>query len=181
MSDKIDKVIARKGVVAAEFLSSSYRISGEVVLKGQPVVDSMNDKMSNFIRAENIYVSPISDPAVLKAHYTFGQLRKENISMVVINREEDGASRHSIYHTQPNQPIIFSLFATVSGFEVRGGLKINSLTDVDNLLMQSVDRFITIYRATARAAENQAIEFSGGAILLNRESVNIVCVDKAVQ
>lgn len=180
MSDRIDKVLARKGIVAAEFLSDSYRISGEVVLKGQPLVDSLNDKMNSFIRAENIYVSPISDPSVFKAHYAVGQLRKDNISLVVLAREEDGVARHTLYHTQHNQPIAYNLFATVPGFEVRGGLRVGALTDVDNMLMQSVDRFITIYRANAKVTENPEIEFNGGAILLNREAVNIVCVDKAV-
>ncbi len=179
MTDKVDKPLSpRKGVLAAEFLSDSYRISCEISLKSQTLVDALNDKMSTFLRADNIYISPVSDPAVFKAQYSFGQVRKENISLVVLMREEDGVPRHSMYHSSPTTPMLYNLFATVTGFEVRGGLRITSPVDIDNMLMQSTDRFITIYRAMATATDHPDIQFTGGAILLNREKATIFCVDK---
>ncbi len=174
-----DKVLARKGYVSADFLSGTYRISGDVNLRGMTLVDGLNEKMSTFVRAENVYVSPIDDPAVFTAQYNLGQLRKENIGMVVLTREEDGVARHGLYNSMPTQPVLFNLFATLPGFEVRGGLRLTSMVDIENMLMQSIDRFITIYKATATVTNHPEIQFSGGAIVLNLELATLFCIEKA--
>ncbi len=173
-----DKILTRKGFVSADFLTESYRISGEVALKNQPLVDMLNDKLTGFIRGENVYVSPVHDPATFTAQGGVGNLRKDRIGLVVLAREEDGQSRHSLYQTQTSQPTTFSLFATMPGFEVRGALRQTSLIDIENMLMQSVDRFITIFRATAKVTSNPELQFTGGAILLNRELATLFFVEK---
>ncbi len=174
-----DKIVLRKGVLTADFLSESYRISGDVTVRDQPLVDMLNDKMSTFIRAENVYLSPIDNPTIFRTQNVIGQLRKDRLSMVVLPREEDGFARHTIYRNLGHLPIGFSLYAAIPGFEVRGGLKLSSAVDVDNMLMQSVDRFITLYRATATLAAHPDMQFTGGAILLNRELATLFTIERA--
>jgi len=174
-----DKISSRKGYIAAEFLNSTHRISGEVNLRNQPLVDTLNDTISTFVTGENIYISPIEEPATFIAQYPTGKLRKETISMVVVPREEDGLARHTIYHNATTQPITYNIFAVLPGFEVHGGVRLTAMLDVDNMLMQSIDRFITIYRATATVVNRPEVQFSGGAILLNRQQVTLFCIDKA--
>jgi hypothetical protein len=178
MTDKVLS-LSRKGHLSAEFLTQTYRISGEINLKGQPFVDLLNDKMSTFIRIENAYVSPIDDPTVFKAQAPSAVLRKDTIALVILSREEDGVARHTLYHIKPDAPVLFNVFSVIHGFEVHGGLKLSSPVDIDNLIMQNVDRFITLYRATATLAANADIQFYGGSLLLNREMANLYTIEKA--
>lgn len=180
MTDKVVS-LSRKGYLSADILTENYRISGEIPLKGQPLIDSLNEKLSNFIRIENIYISPVHDPTVFTAQYPVGNVRKDTIIAVVLAREEDGIARHSIYQSKPDAPILYGLFTVTKGFEVRGGLKLGSPTDVDNMLLQSIDPFITIFRATATLTARPEIQFSGGSMILNRTFTNIFCVEKASQ
>ena len=177
----VDKLGSRKNVLSTEFLSAVYRISGEVTIRDQPLVDMLNDKMSNFIRAEKVYVSPIADPTVFRAQHADGMLRKDQISLVVLQREEDGYARHTLYRNMGNMQITYSLFAVLPGFEVRGGLKISAGSEVDNMLLQSVDRFITIYRATVTLTARPDFQFAGSAVLLNREHAQLFFVERAVE
>jgi hypothetical protein len=178
MTDKVVS-LSRKGYLSADILTENYRISGEVPLKGAPLVDMLNDKLSSFIRVENIYISPVHDPTVFTAQYPIGNVRKDTIAAVILAREEDGIARHSIYQSKPDAPILFSLFTVTKGFEVRGGLKLPSPTDIDNMLLQSLDPFITVFRATAKLTARPEILFTGGAIVLNRNFTNIFCVERA--
>lgn len=173
-----DKIVLRKGVLTAEFLSESYRISGEVTIRDQPLVDLLNDKMSSYVRAESIYLSPIDNPAVFRTQSVVGQLRKDRISMVVLQREEEGFARHTIYRNLGHLPIGFTVYAALPGFEVRGGLKLSSMNDVDTMLMQSADRFITLYQGTATLTAHPDMQFTGGAILLNRELATLFTVER---
>jgi len=173
-----DKLLARKGIITADFLTDKFRISGDVTLKSQPFPDMMNDKGSAFCRIENVYVSPIDDPTTFRAQYPVGQVRKQSVIAVVLTREEDGIARHSMYQVKLDAPVYFNLYVTAGEYEIRGGVKIASPVDVDNMLMQSLDPFMAVFRATASLVSDPEIQFSGGALLLNRNYANIYCVER---
>ncbi len=174
-----DKVVSRKGYVSADFLSESFRISGDVNLRNQPLVDTLNDTNSHFVKVESVYVSPINDPVVFSAQNQIGQVRKDQMQLVILPREEDGVAKHTLYTNTGNTPIVFNLFVAMPGFEVRGGLRMTSMTDIENMLIRSVDKFITIYRGTAKLLNRPEIQFYGGSILINREMATMFAVEKA--
>jgi len=88
MTDQSSQVTFRRGFVTADFLAHNYRISGEVNVRARPLADSLNDGTTDYLETENVYVSPIQNPADIKASYSSGSLYKNNISMVVLAREE---------------------------------------------------------------------------------------------
>jgi len=175
-----DKASYRKGFLAAEFVSLDYRISAEVNLRSGPIIEILNDKMSEILRLENVYISPIHDPATLKGNYTVGQLFKHNLTMVIVNREEDAYPRR-LSQSPTTTPATFKVFMTVSGFEIRGGLRLENAIDIDRTIIHGVDRFIAVYGATATVTSNPEIFFTGGAILVNRTEIGIFCVEKSTE
>jgi hypothetical protein len=177
MTDKL-LALSRKGYLTADILTDSYRISGEVNLKGQPLLDTLNDKMSNFIRLENLYVSPVDDPTIFKAQLSIGFVRKTNIIAVILAREEDGLARHTMYSMKADAPILFSLYASLSSFELRGGFKLSSPVDIENMLMQGIDAFVPVFRAELTLLSDPQIRFTGGAVLLNREYAHLFSIEK---
>lgn len=180
MTDKL-LALSRKGYLTADFLTDSYRISGEVNLKGQPLLDTLNDKMSNYIRLENLYVSPVDDPTIFKAQISAGYIRKNTIIGVILAREEDGLARHTMYSVKADAPVTYSLYSSLSSFELRGGFKLSSVVDIENMLMQGVDAFIPVYRAELTLMRDSQIRFAGGAVLLNREFIHLFSIERVQQ
>ncbi len=173
----LGKTSYRKGYLTAEFLSQTYRISGDASLRQGSLLDILNDMMTTFLRLENVYVSPITDPAEIKGNYPIGQVRKENLSMVVLTSQEDAQSRRP-GSPNPLASIVFRIFITVPGFEVHGGLKYDTGVDVERVFVSGVDRFIPVYSATAVVTTNPVVQFTGGAILINRDEIGLFCVEK---
>jgi hypothetical protein len=172
-----DKASYRKGYLTAEFVSLSYRISAEVNLRNGPLIEVLNDKISEIMRLENTYISPIQDPATLKGHYPIGQLFKKNLNYVLVNREEEAFPRRMAQVQNLPAPT-FKVFLTIADFEIRGVLRIENAVDIDRLIVHGGDRFIPIYAATATVSNNPNIYFTGGAALVNRDGIGVFCVEK---
>ena len=122
MTDEEGQFAFRRGFVTADFLSQNYRVSGELNVRTRPLADLLNDATTSFIDVENVYVSPIQNPADIKASYQTGSLLKANVSMVVLAREEDGRSKSTTYGSYIGHTLR-PVFMTVPGFEVRGYLE----------------------------------------------------------
>lgn len=176
MTDQ-DSQMFRRGFVTADFLAHNYRISGEVNVRARPLADSLNDATTDFIEIENVYVSPIQNPADIKASYGTGSLFKNSISMVVLVREEDGLSKATTYGSYLGHTLRSS-FVTVPGFEVRGLLEMAPKTDIRAYMATYADRFLPITEATATVSLNPAIRFEGGMILVNKNTVGIFCLSE---
>jgi hypothetical protein len=174
----LNKTSYRKGYLTADFLSQTYRISGDASLRQGPIVDVLNDVTTIYVRLENVYVSPITDPAIIKGNYPFGQVRKDNLTMVVLATPEEAQSRRPGASTK-QLPVVYNMFITVPGFEVQGGVRIESAVDVDRLFVSSTERFIPVYNATATVTTNPRVQFTGGAILINRDQIGLFCIEKS--
>ena len=177
MTDQSSQVTFRRGFVTADFLAHNYRISGEVNVRARPLADSLNDVTTDYLEIENVYVSPIQNPADIKASYQSGSLYKRNVSMVVLAREEDGLSKVTTYGSYIGYTLR-AVFLTLPGFEVRGLLEIASKTEIRAYMATHADRFIPIAEATATVTLNPAIRFEGGMILVNKERVGILCLSE---
>jgi len=173
-----DVIALRRNTVSVEFLSKDYRITCEVSVREQPLVDTLNDRLTQFITADNVYISPVNDPTVFLAQRAQAVLRKDQITLAVLRREEDGYARHTIYRNMGHLPVAYTLTAILPGMEIRGGLKLATMVEADTMMMQSPDRFLTTYYATATLVDHREMQFAGGAVLVNREHAQMLFVEK---
>ncbi len=173
----MNKASYRKGYLTAEFLTQAYRLSGDVSLRQGVLIDLLNDTMTAYIRLENVYASPITDPATIQGSYPVGQVRKDNLSMVVVANADDAQPRRPGPWSQ-SAHVMFDAFITVPDFAIRGGLKIESAVDVERVFISGAERFIAVYDATATVVTNPAVQFTGGAILVNRDTLGIFCIER---
>jgi hypothetical protein len=172
-----EKASYREGYVAAEFLSHNYRISGEASVALNPLTDTLNDALHSYIKIENVYISPIQSPADIKGHFRHAQLRKDNITLVVLRREEDGLPKRQSYGSYLGQTI-HDVFITVPGFELEGELAMSKTLDLEAVLVLSVERFIPISNAVATVSLAPEIQFQGGMILVNRDYIGAFCLTR---
>ncbi len=165
----------RTGYVAGDFMTRTYRISGELVLHGEPLLYQLNNLNTLFLTLERVFVSPLLDPAVLTGNYPVAELRKDNVGIVVLNQGKDGLPyREGRYVGRDH--VRRQLLIVTAGFEVRGSLPLHTSVNVPNFVRTTPEDFIPLFDATAVLTANRQLFFEGGAILLNRREIEVFAV-----
>jgi hypothetical protein len=170
-----EQIVKRRGWVAADFFTHSYRISGSVDVRRLPLADQLNDRTTSYLMLEDAYVSPIDRPGDITASYAMAALRKENITMAVLVSRDDGLSKKHSYGSYYGMSLK-NVFLTVPQFEVRGLLQIVGKFDLHALLATGTDRFMPLLDGTTFASIKPDIQFDGGMILVNKDSVGVMCI-----
>ncbi len=168
-----------RGILTADFFTHSYRISGRVGIGASGIYGILGDTTTEYMELEDAYVSRINDPAKIVAHYALSALRKNRISFIVLNRREEGISvvRATARYTQTKS---YPIFITVPFFEIRGKIEVpGKLDSLQNVLVQTTGRFFPIFEATASASLFPDVGFSGEAIVVNKDTVEIFCATGA--
>lgn len=165
----------RKGYVAGEFLTRTWRVSGEVEVQGQPLLDQLNDHLAQFLQVERMFISPLSDPAQLAGNYTSGNIRKDNLAVVALKQLQAGLPhREGQYmgRDHVDRPVAIVVY----GIEVRGVIRLHPSVNVSHFIRTTPEHFIPVFNATARLVAQPEIVFTGGAILLNRGQMEWFCL-----
>lgn len=168
----------RTGYVSGEFLTRTFRISGEAPLHGEPLLDLLNDHNALFITLERMFISPLLDPAVLSGHFRAGEVRKDVLGLVVLARQRDGLpAREGRYVGRDYAE--HAVMLVVAGFEVRGVITMHRTVNIPNFVRTTPERFIPIFNATATYATKRDVVFQGGAILVNRAWIEVFAMQAA--
>ena len=172
-----EPTVRRRGWVAVDFFTQSYRISGTVDVRRIPLADQLNDRTTSYLMLEDTYVSPIDRPGDITASYAQAALRKENITMAVLTNKEDGLAKKQSYGSYFGTSLK-NVFITVPQFEVRGFLQVVGKFDLHALLATGTDRYMPILDGTTFASLWPDIQFDGGVILVNKDAVGVMCVQE---
>jgi hypothetical protein len=167
-------VILRSELLAADFFTAAYRISGHVAIGKRRLADMLSDRLSDFLSLQDIYVSRIHKPGEITAHYRTGSLIKSQINFVVLPTKADGLSKDHVYAALSRQ--IQPVFVTVPYFELQGVLNVVGKPDMQTLLATGIDQFVPLLNATATTAAPSQVQFSGPVILVNKSSIEIFCL-----
>lgn len=162
----------RQQVVSADFLTRTYRTSGDVSVRSDPLLDQLNDDLAHFLHVERVFISPLVEPAVLTGNFRAVEVRKDRLGLVVLTRPEDGLPyRQGRYVGRDHAER--QIVAIVSGFEVRGALWLHPSVNVSELVRTTPERFIPVFNASATLTAQRDIVFNGGAILVNRGQIEV--------
>ncbi|MBN1565208.1 MAG: hypothetical protein JXA10_15290 [Anaerolineae bacterium] len=162
----------RTGYVAADFMTATYRVSGEVALRGVPLLDQLNDHQALFLTLERVFVSPLLDPAVLTGNYKYAELRKNSIGIVVLTMERDGLPHREGRYKGRDHRDHEVMFVT-TGFEIVGSLRLHPSVNIPNFVRTTPEHFIPLFNARATLTGRRDVVFEGGAILLNRNGIEV--------
>jgi hypothetical protein len=85
------------GWLVADFFTHRHRISGRADVRQKKLADQLNDHTTSFLQLEEVYISNIEHPAEIGTHHATSILRKDNITAIVVSRQEDGLPREHTY------------------------------------------------------------------------------------
>ena len=160
--------------LTADIFADSHRLSTQMALRGRVLSDVLNDTSTSYLELDMAYVSRIDHPGEILADYALSIVRKERLSFVVIASGLEMALKQNqatyIYRRQ------WPVFVTVPYFEITGQIEAPANIDLRALMTTGVERFIPVYNATATLSINQSIKFSGELILINKTSIEVLCI-----
>jgi hypothetical protein len=165
----------RKGYLGGDFLTPTYRISGEVDLRGDPLLDQLNNHMELYLQLERVFISPLLEPATLTGNFAQGSIRKSSIGLTVLKDLRDGLPRREGQYMGRDH-VDRKIFVVACGFEVRGNIRLHPSVNVTNFVRTTPEQFIPLLDASATLSAQREVVFRGGAILLNRNQIEVFCV-----
>ncbi len=166
--------LLRQSQLTADIFTSSHRFSAQVNIGNRRLADILNDRMTEFLNVENVYVSRINSPGDIVGRYAKASLQKRHITFVVLPTETDGLSKEHKYNAFSKSTE--KVFITLPSFEIDGSLEIIGKFDLKAILAIGTTRFMPIFRGKAINAFFPEVQFGGPVILVNKEAVALFSV-----
>ena len=154
----------------ADFYSKGYRVSGMFVSDNRTLSDVLYDITTNYVRLQDAYISPITDPAKISAYYRTTLLNKSRLDFVITLDQKDGLRRDQHFSMGQYK---FNVFLTVPFFQISGTL--HSLTRGFNprsYLGSDAGTFITVLDVIATCTFDPDLQYRGGAALVSRDNIS---------
>jgi hypothetical protein len=160
-------------MLAADFLSLSYRIVGKTMVPNTGAVGIMNDPTTSFIQVLDAKLARIHMPTKLVGEYKVIDLVKSNIFAVCLPRREDVGPK-ALAHGGYKNVIEYSIRITSQVYEVEGTLEWAGRFDFATVMVEGVRDFVPIYDAKLTAILVPQMRIESPAILFNRRQVDLL-------
>jgi hypothetical protein len=164
------------GLLAIDFFTPGYRVSGHVSTRAQSVADMLNDRLKSYVELEDVYISRVNNPAEIVAAYGHAQLLKDNLLFAIVpGRESLSRMTRSVsYFGRQRLPVWLAL----PTFEVEGDLQVTGVTsfDMEAFLAKSTGDYLSVANGVARATSWPEVSFEGEAFLVNKTRIDLFCM-----
>ena len=156
--------------IIADFFSQGYRVSGMFMSTNRTLSDVVYDVTTNFVRLQDAYISPITNPAKISAYYRTTLLNKAGLDFVITLDQKDGLRRDQRF--MMGGQFTFNIFLTVPFFQITGTLhSLNRVFNPRSYLGSDAGSFITLTDVTATCTFNPDVKYQGGAALVSRDKI----------
>lgn len=166
--------LMRQSLLTADIFTSSHRFSAQVNIGNRRLADVLNDRMTDYLTVENVYVSRINAPGDIVGRYEKASLLKQHITFVVLPTETDGLSKEHKYNAFSKSTE--KVFITLPSFEINGSLEIIGKFDLKAILAVGTTKFMPIFRGEAVNAFFPEVQFGGPVLLVNKQAVALFSV-----
>jgi hypothetical protein len=163
----------RGGLLTADFLTQSYRISAQVAVRNRRLINILSDAYRSLLELYDVYISRITRPGDIVTTYPTAVIAKSSIVCVVLPAAAGVLSKNRSYAFGK---VPYDVFITVPSFEIRGRLMSAGKLDLNMLLSTATERFLPIMAASAAVSFYPQISFSGELLLINKERIELFCV-----
>ena len=154
-----------------EFFTTTHRIVAQVQTGARPFSDLINDRSQSFLLAFNVRLSHLEKEARLEAIASAAYLSKENLLFVIAPSREVRKSERGRYAAYEREVLV-----TLPGFELEGRFMGPQRSDLWTFSPTTLDPFFVLTAATARIAAVPDVTLGGGAILVNRDRLESICL-----
>jgi hypothetical protein len=160
-------------LLAADFLTRSYRVVGKMMSPNTGMVGMMNDRTTSFMEVMEAKLARIHMPTKLVGEYDLVDLVKANIFAVCLSRREDvGPQALARGGYQNLSDFIVRLTSQV--YELEGTLEWPGRFDFATIMVEGTRDFVPLYNARLTAILIPQLKIESPAILFNRKHVDLL-------
>ncbi len=162
-------------LIAADFLTPSYRVVGRVMVPNSGMTGLMNDTTNSFMEVLEAKLARTHMPTKLVGEYNMVDLVKPNVFAVCLSRREDvgpqGLARGG-YKNLTHYPVR----VTTPVYELDGTLEWAGRFDFATIMIEGIREFVPIYDATLTSILIPQFRIESPAILFNRRHVDLLAL-----
>lgn len=160
-------------LLAADFLTPSYRVVGKLLVPNSGVVGMMNDPTTSFMEVMEAKLARIHMPTKLVGEYNVVDIVKANVFAVCLTRREDvgpSALARGGYQNLTK----YQIRVTTHVYELEGVLEWTGRFDFATVMVEGIRDFVPLYDATLTAILIPQLRIESPAILFNRRQVDLL-------
>jgi hypothetical protein len=160
-------------MLAADFLTLSYRVVGKIMVPNTGMVGMLNDPTTSFMEVLDPKLARIHMPTKLVGEYKMIDLVKSNVFAVCLARRED-LGPHALARGGYQNLVEYSIRLTTQVYELEGKLEWAGRFDFATIMVEGVRDFVPLYDATLTAILIPQLRIESPAVLFNRRQVDLL-------
>ncbi len=160
-------------LLAADFLTLSYRVVGKMLMPNTGVVGMMNDRTTSFMEVMEAKLARIHMATKLVAEYDMVDVVKNNVFAVCLTRREDVGPQALARGGYKNLANYF-IRVTSQVYEIEGTLEWAGRFDFATIMVEGTRDFVPLYNAKITAILIPQFRIESPAILFNRKYVDLL-------
>ncbi len=151
-------------------VTRDHSFNGTIATEGGRLLDLLNDENRVYLSLQPVRVYRRADTETLVEELPEAVVRKEDVSLAIIQDLKHEASRKRWSHHAPKPT--FEAFLAVSGYEIRGKLHLNKPPiDLATVLIRDLGPFFPITQAEVSDANGQ---FEAAVVIANKSRVSLL-------
>ena len=162
-------------MLAADFLTLSYRIVGKMMAPNTGVVGMMNDSTTSFMEVLEAKLARIHMPTKLVGEYNVIDLVKSNLFAVCLARRED-VGPQALARGGYQNLVNYSIRITSQVYELEGTIEWAGRFDFATVMVEGIRDFVPLYNATLTSILIPQFRIESPAILFNRKYVDLLAL-----
>ncbi len=160
-------------MLAADFLTQSYRVVGKMMIPNTGVVGLVNNPTTSFMEVVEAKLARIHMPTKLVGEYKVIDLVKDNVFAICLTRRED-LGPHALTRGGYQNTVEYLIRVTSQVYELEGTLEWSGRFDFATVMVEGERDFVPLYDAKLTAILIPQLHIESPAILFNRKQVDLL-------
>jgi hypothetical protein len=160
-------------LIAADFLTPSFRLVGQIMVPSAGVVGLLNDTTTSFIEVLDAKLARLLMPTKLVGEYKVVDLVKSNITAACLTRRED-VGPQAVARGGYQNVTTYPVRVTTPVYEMGGGLEWTGRFIFAAIMIDGVRDFVPLYDAVLTGTLIPQLMIESPAILFNRKHVDLL-------
>ena len=162
-------------MLAADFLTPSFRVVGKLMVPNTGMVGMMNDTTTSFMEVLDAKLARVHMPTKLAGEYEVVDLVKTNVFAVCMTRRED-VGPQALARGGYQNLIKYKIRVTTQVYELDGVIEWSGRFDFATIMVEGIRDFVPMYDATLTAILIPQLRIESPAVLFNRRQVDLLAL-----
>ena len=160
-------------LIAADLLTTSYRIVGQIMVPNTGVVGLMNDTTNSFIEVMDAKLARVHMPTKLVGHFEVIRMVKKQIVAVCMKRRED-LGPQALARGGYGRIVEYPAQIISQVYEIEGIIEWSGRFDFTTIMAEGTRDFVPVYQSRLTAILIPALKIESQAMLVNRTHVDML-------